>query len=387
MIDRRIVGALAVSLLLHLALLAGPGWIVPGTAQVKSKPLLAELRPPPKLAPQAAAEPAPPPAPQPKPRPKPKPKAAPKPTPELPSVAMPPSPEQVAPPPVEAAPEPELAEAPGKQVPEIPAEPDSAPAPEAPQRAEGQDTGAVAGAPVSTQPPAPADLFPHHGRIYYEAARGAAGFVVGTAEATWLTQGENYQFRLYLQTAGVVALLKRITISYASDGQITGNGFVPRTYRMDQDGQLKESATFDWQARRLAIVSTKGHGSFDLQEASQDFISAIFQLALFPPAQGPAEVWVASGRYYLNRYIEVVGSEELTTRLGTFRALRVRLGREGDDQFDLWYASDLRYLPIRIRWIQKDGSINDLVAVRINYDTDKGKIHLSPPPRAPDPSG
>jgi hypothetical protein len=63
------------------------------------------------------------------------------------------------------------------------------------------------------------------------------------------------------------------------------------------------------------------------------------------------------------------------------------LGREGDDQLDLWYALDLRHMPVRIRWIQKDGGINDFVAVYIEYDTGRDRIHLAPPPPLPVPAG
>lgn len=374
MAHRRIAIALAISLLLHLALVASPGWLLPGAETVKSVPIQAVLRPPPKLAAAPAPETTPPTPPRPATPIKPRPKSRPKP--ELPRAEIPSAVPAV---PAEQA----SAEAPADEVSETGPPSDLAAGDSGPAPSQADEPGAT----VSTPPPAPADIFPYHGRVVFEAARGAGGFVVGTAETVWLTQDGRYQFRLYLQTSGLVALLKRITLTYASDGRITGNGFMPQTYRMDQDGQLKESATFDWEHRRLAIVSNKGHGSFDLMEASQDFISAIFQLAIFPPAESPSDVWVASGRYYTNRYFEVLGTEELTTRLGPLRTLRVRLGREGDEQLDLWYAIDLRHMPVRIRWTQKDGGINDFVAVYIEYDTGKDRIRLAPPPRMPAPAG
>jgi hypothetical protein len=185
----------------------------------------------------------------------------------------------------------------------------------------------------------------------------------------------------------VAALLKRILITYRSEGRITGNGFIPASYRMEQNGQIKEGVTFDWHRRRVSIVSNKGHGEHELMEASQDFISAIFQLALFPPDASPTAVWVATGRTYTQRLLEVVGTEEVTTKLGPLRALRLRLGRDGDEQLDLWFALDVKRLPVRIRWTDRDGGINDFQAGYVEYDDGKQRVRLTPPDTLPAPAG
>ena len=382
-VDRRFGAALVASALLHFFLVAAPGWRLPGEDETRSVPIEARLLPPPRIAAVAAqAAPAPKPAPKPRPRPAPKPRPAPRPRPapppELPQAQLPQQEATVPEPPSEpsaeasAAGEPSAASDQG-EAPPLAAQSDQPPGGETQSR--------------PSPGPATENVFPRHGRVVFSAARGAAGFVVGTAETVWLTEGDRYQFRLYLQTTGLVALLKRVTLSYSSDGRITANGFVPHSYKLDENGELKEAAAFDWERRRLTIASPRGHAAFDLMEASQDLVSVIYQMALFPPSESPADVWVATGRAYTNRYLQVVGTEEVTTRLGPLRALHVRLGREGDELLDLWFGVDVKHLPVRIRWARKDGSINDFQAAYIEYDMGKEKVKLTPPPEFPVPLG
>jgi hypothetical protein len=377
-VDRRFGVALVASALLHFVLVAAPGWRLPGEDETRSVPIEARLLPPPKIA-AGAAEAAPSPKPAPKPAPKPRPRPAPKPRPPPPELPQAQQQETVAPEPPSEPPAQAFAEGQASAASGLGEAPPLAAQSEEPPGGETQSRPAPG--------PATENVFPYHGRVVFSAARGADGFVVGTAETVWLTQGDRYQFRLYLQTTGLVALFKRVTLSYSSDGRITANGFVPHSYKLDENGELKEAVVFDWERRRLTIASPRGHAAFDLMEASQDLVSVIYQMALFPPSESPADVWVATGRAYTNRYLQVVGTEQVTTRLGSLRALHVRLGREGDELLDLWFGVDVKHLPVRIRWARKDGSINDFQAAYIEYDMGKEKVKLVPPPEPPAPLG
>jgi hypothetical protein len=361
--------ALIASALLHAGIVAGPGWQVPDDEEVLTRPIEAVLLPPPMLAaappaPPAAAPPAAAPAPVAAPRPAAPKKPKPAPAPAAPEVQLPaaePSPQQSAPPaePPPPAESPEQAE-PAAVSPEQPA--------------------------ASAPQPSPENVFPHHGRVIFVGMRGTDGFPVGTAEAVWLTEGDRYEFRLYMQTAGLVALFKRVSITWKSVGGITGNGFAPASFKVERDGVFKEGAAFYWDRRKVMVASPRGHHEADLMEGSQDILSAIFQIALFPPVERNIDMWVTNGRTYVNALIEVIGHEEVVTKLGPLRALHVRLGREGDDLLDLWYGIDAKYLPVRIRWVQRSGAVNDLQATTIEYQTGEGKVRLEAPAPPPLPS-
>ncbi len=361
--SRRLTLALVASALLHAGIVAGPGWQVPDDEEVQTRPIEAVLLPPPMI---AAAPPAPP-APVAAPRPAAPKKPKPAPAPAAPEVQLPAaerSPQQSAPP-AEPPPEPSAAESPEQAAP-------AAGSPEQP----------AASAPV----PPPENVFPHHGRVIYVGMRGTEGFAVGTAEVVWLTEGDRYEFRLYMQTAGLVALFKRVTITWKSVGRITGNGFAPTSFKVERDGVFKEGAAFYWDRRRVMVASPRGHHEADLMGGSQDILSAIFQIALFPPVESNIDMWVTNGRTYVNALIEVIGQEEVVTKLGPLRALHIRLGREGDDLLDLWYGIDAKYLPVRIRWVQRNGAINDLQATTIEYQAGEGKVRLEAPAPPPLPS-
>ena len=183
-----------------------------------------------------------------------------------------------------------------------------------------------------------------------------------------------------------MALFKRVTITWRSVGRITGNGFAPASFKVERDGIFKEGAAFYWDRRKVMVASPRGHHEADLMEGSQDILSAIFQIALFPPVENNIDMWVTNGRTYVNALIEVIGQEEVATKIGPLRALHIRLGREGDDLLDLWYGIDAKYLPVRIRWVQRSGAVNDLQATTIEYQTSEGKVRLEAPAPPPLPS-
>jgi hypothetical protein len=366
---RRFVLALVASALMHAAILAGPGWQLPEVEQIQTRPIEAVLLPPPVL----AAAPPTPPLPAPAPAPVPAPRRA--------------APTKPRPAPAPAAPEVQLpaAEQPAERV-----APEAAP-PQPPAALPGQQAAPAAGGPaqpaVSAPLPPPENVFPNRGRVLFVGMRGAEGFAVGTAEALWAAEGDSYDFQLHMQTAGLVALFKRVTITWRSAGRITGTGFAPASFKVERNGIFKEGAVFDWDRRKVMVASPRGHYEAEMMEGSQDILSAIFQIALFPPVESRIDMWVTNGRTYLQSLIEVIGQEEVATRLGSLPALHIRLGREGDDLLDLWYGVGAKYLPVRIRWVQRNGAINDLQATTIEYETGEGKVRLEAPAPPPLPSG
>jgi hypothetical protein len=342
-------------MLLHLGIVAGPGWHLPGKAD--NEPVLLEARlvaPPP---PAAVVHPPAPPEPVPKPRH----------VPPRPRVAAPRVPQVVLPggQPVAAVREPAAATLP----------PDQAAA-----------AGGV-GDPAATAPPAPPPapaneeidvLLPGEGRIRFDVIAGSKGFVVGQAVATWHLDDKTYSIRNVAETVGLVSLFKRAKVTQTSEGRVSAAGLVPQEYVLVRDDPSKvgEAVQFDWAERKLSLRRDGRQSEAELLDGSYDILSLIYQFAWFPPKVSSLEIPVATGKNYGAQHFEVLGEETLAIRMGRFRSLHLRVGRAGDNITEIWLGLDYKNLPLRIRHSAKNGDTYEQQAVDVRY----GDVKLAAPP-------
>ena len=351
--ERRLAVALGVSLLLHAAVVVSPGWRGPSEQEPEQPLIEARLAPaPPDVSPKPAA---------PRPRP-PRPRPAPA-TPQVPQARLP-EPEAV---PGEAStPSPEPAPV-ATQEPAAPAAQEAAP-PLAPVVSRAWPSG--------TEVPLPGE-----GRIRYAVMLGAQGFVVGDAVLTWRLDGNSYSIRNVAGTVGLASLFHRAKVVQVSTGELTVDGLMPKEYSMvrDNSGIPSEAAYFDWNAHRILLVRGSRQTEKELLEGSQDILSMVYQLALFPPAESRMEIPVATGKSYNRQFFQVVGEERLALRLGEFRALHLQVGLPGESTTELWMALDYRNLPLRIRFTDRSKDVYEEVATAIEFQD----VNLTEPARRP----
>ena len=318
-------GVLAV----HLALLYGSG---PALSPAKDAPAPRFATRTIVLAPPAAApEPAPPAPPAPAP-------AAAKPP---PAREKPPAPMQPAPPPAPAAPAPVAA-------------PEPAPAPAAEAT-----PGAAPSAPVRPLVPSVIAL-PQPAVMRYEVTVRARGGLTVTGEASldWWHNGQQYDVKMELSTAGVRARTQR------SRGQITDEGLAPDYF---SDKSRSEQAThFDRQAGRLVFSNNRPQAA--LGPGMQDRLSVVVQLSMLfgaDPAQFPAGTRIAiptAGTREAEDWVfSVEAEEELDLPGGRVRAVKLQRlpRREYDQRVELWLAPGKDYAPVRLRLTNPDGGSVD----------------------------
>jgi hypothetical protein len=235
--------ALVGSALIHLGILFGADWELPGLHGAEPPPvveaILVASRPPETA--RAAA-----PATVPTPTPKPPPRKAPRPAPETPTApppaAVPPAP-NIEPPAPAAVPEPAPAEAP----------PSPAPAAVAPFHS-----------PLATT-----------GRIRYTVIRGEQGFVVGQATHEWEHDQTAYRARSITETTGLAALFKPARVVQTSRGTLDARGLHPAEFRHERVNAV-DAASFDWAGGQLAYAGRQE----PLPEGTQDMLSLYYQAAL-----------------------------------------------------------------------------------------------------------
>jgi hypothetical protein len=324
----RFLAATAISLAAHAVLFAG-AWLDVPRAIPEPEPLEARIV-------SVPAPPPPPPKAQPEPRP-----AAKRP-PSRRVAALPktaPSSPLVLP----AAPEEVFAE-------EAPV----SPAPEAPVE---REVVAMA-APPGPDTPAVRTL-PRKGRIAYTLYYGEDRFSVGRTVQTWEIDDGEYKLASVSETTGVLELFGAQRLNYFSQGSVTRSGFKPEKFLMSRTrrGRTEEAlARFDWDAGTIEFGKSRERRSTALPGNAQDLVSFAYQLALAPPAPGRLRLPITNGSKFETYDIDVAAEEDIATPLGTLRALPVRQVRRPDSEsIDIWLATEYRYLPVRIRFYDREG--------------------------------
>lgn len=332
-----IVLALFASAGIHLAVLLGPGWDLPGLAPDDDAPLNATLLPPPKLAPSIPLAPVKPHRPPPA-----KPLVRPSAPPAAPAIEAIPANTPIAP--AAAA--------------SVDA-PIDAPAPETPADVPATPPDAVPSAPTFTPPPTVADAaLPDAGNLRFIITRGDGGFIIGRNLYTWTQADGRYTARSVSETTGLAALFKTAKAVQESRGEITAAGLRPLSFRNDRNGKV-DSAEFDWQAGKLRY---DGHEDA-LPPGTQDLLSMYYQLGVFVAMQGdvPLEMPIATGRKLAVYRFERLADTHIFYRDADYPAVHLRT-RNGGDTIELWIARDVSLLPVRIRLVDRKGEIFDQLA-------------------------
>jgi len=332
-VSLRLLAAAFVSLLLHAALFSG-AWLRMPQMTPARLPLEARL---------ARAEPIPPPrAVKPAPRPRVVARRTSRPH-RHPAPAVPPV----------AAPSPPSSEEPG--LPEAVSETAEVPAPE------------PIAAPIAEAPPAPpasapasAKVLPRKGRIAYTMYFGSEGFPVGKTVQSWEVEGDGYRLGSVSETTGIVELFRAQRHIYLSEGRLTAAGLQPEKFFMSRTRRGRTEAAqarFDWKAGTLTLGKVPEQRGAALSPQAQDIVSFMYQLALSPPAPGRIRLPITNGSRFETYDLEVLDEEALETPLGVLKTLPVKqVPRPGAESLAIWLAVEYHYLPVKLRFFDRDGN-------------------------------
>jgi hypothetical protein len=230
---------------------------------------------------------------------------------------------------------------------------------------------------ASEPQPKPAPLLarrlPRRGEITYELYLGNNKFNVGRTQQAWELNDDSYRLSSVSETTGLVGRFVRQRLAYESRGKLTANGLRPEhftTQRVRSGRSEDAAADFDWSAM-TAMIGNPQRGVALLADA-QDLVSFMYQLGLLPLAPGRIELPITNG-WKLERYeLEIGGEEQLQTPFGTLRAVPVKqVRRPGQESIELWLAAGYRWLPVRIRFFDREGepSGEQLVSdIRVSND-------------------
>jgi hypothetical protein len=227
--------------------------------------------------------------------------------------------------------------------------------------------------PAAAPVPSLARRLPHKGEIVYALYLGNDRFNVGRTIQSWEINGDSYRLASISETTGLASIFSRQRIAYESRGKLTAAGLRPENFtteRVRSGKSEKAAAAFDWSAASAAIGNPPRNVA--LAADAQDIVSFMYQLGLTPLTPGHIELPITNG-WKLERYELEIGIEEmLETPFGTLRAVPVKQVRHGaQETIELWLAPAYRWLPVRIRFFNREGesSGEQLVSeIRVSED-------------------
>jgi hypothetical protein len=211
--------------------------------------------------------------------------------------------------------------------------------------------------PAAAPAPPLARRLPRKGQILYELYLGNDRLNVGRTQQSWEITGERYRLASVSETTGFAAIFSRQRLAYESNGRLTASGLKPErftTERMRGGKTEKAAADFDWAAAAATVGDPPR--SVALPADAQDIVSFMYQLGLAPLTPGRIVLPVTNG-WKLERYdLEIGGEEQLQTPFGLLRAVPVKqIRRQDQESIELWLAPAYRWLPVRIRFYNREG--------------------------------
>ncbi|MDX5362709.1 MAG: DUF3108 domain-containing protein [Pseudazoarcus pumilus] len=209
--------------------------------------------------------------------------------------------------------------------------------------------------------------WPAGGEVVFDITQGEGGMVIGKGVHRWQHDGRGYRMSTLLETTGLAALLKDFEYTQRSEGDVTPQGLVPRSFVVEQKGRETETATFDWRSNSVLVERSKGRRETEtLARGDLDVLSAWHLASVRPGRELPREITLVSNRGADPAAVEVVGMQDISLPVGKLRALHVRLkAHSGKLDIGLWLSEQHGWAPVRVRLQDRKGKVLDHQAVSV----------------------
>ena len=231
-------------------------------------------------------------------------------------------------------------------------------APPAPEVAAASPAASAASAAVAFE-------WPPSTRLSYRLSGNYRGEVVGGAQVEWVRVGTRYQVHIDI---GVGPLISR---RMSSEGELVGERLLPSRYDEETRVLFREPRRVTILLGPQEIVLANGDRlprADGVQDSASQFIqlAALFATrpALLQPG-GTIEILLALRNRVGAWTYDVLGQEEIRTPIGLLDTVHLRPRRvmSGGTELtaEVWFAPQLRFLPVRMRVRQDEATYLDLV--------------------------
>jgi hypothetical protein len=214
--------------------------------------------------------------------------------------------------------------------------------------------------------PAPAAPPP---RVQMEFAVSSGSMDLGEGRDVLEHDGKSYTVTSELKTVGMAAILYKLDIRRHSRGLVTKDGLRPLHFEEERTRKPKRAADFDWDAKTLRLTDGDKVQTVPLPDNSFDQTSFTYAFAFKGSLDDLPPVNLTDGRKLSDYKYQVVGKEKLKTPIGDLEAVHIRKVQDADDKrgFEVWLSAEHHNLPVRIRYVEKNGQVLDSTITRITY--------------------
>jgi hypothetical protein len=202
---------------------------------------------------------------------------------------------------------------------------------------------------------------PQSGSQSYDVYLGPGRLYIGRTLQTWTISDHTYRLSSSSETTGLAAFFRPYQLDYVSEGRVDASGFHPESFsvRRGRNGARQYAARFDWNAGELTLGPVSAPRKVALPGGTLDVLAFIYQLARAQLVPGRIQVNVTTGNRLEAHTLEIGVEEEIEVPTGTIRVLPVRqLRKPGQESMELWLAPERQYLPVRIRFLDRNGDIS-----------------------------
>lgn len=151
-----------------------------------------------------------------------------------------------------------------------------------------------------------------------------------------------------------------------SQGRVAADGLRPLEFMDERTGRDTARAWFDWQAGTVVMQYKGERHTRPLPPHAQDRLSFLLALSFVPEGTQPIVFNIADGKGGLSHHeYQFAGRERVQTPAGQFNAIKFLREKE-DERAEIWLATELGRLPVRVLVTEQNGTRYDQVATRIS---------------------
>jgi hypothetical protein len=206
-------------------------------------------------------------------------------------------------------------------------------------------------------------------RVQLEFAVSSGSMDLGEGHDVLEHDGKTYTVVSELRTVGLAAILYKLDIRRQSRGLVTKDGLRPLHFEEDRTRKPKRAADFDWEAKTIKLTDGDKVETLPLPENTFDQTSFTYAFAFKASLNDMPPVYLTDGRKLSDYKYKVLGREKLKTPIGELEALHIQKVQDPDDKrgFEVWLSVEHHNLPVRIRYVEKNGQVVDSTITRVTY--------------------
>lgn len=191
---------------------------------------------------------------------------------------------------------------------------------------------------------------------------------LGVGEDHLTHDGNAYQVKSDTIPKGLAALFID-DIRRESKGSVTSKGLRPASFvELGRKNGIR-AAKFDWANHKLQLTEGEQKQTVNLPDGAIDQVSLPYAFAFASAIPEDFKIYVTDGRRLTEYRYRIVGRERIDSALGKIDTIHFEKVRDADDKrsFEFWVAVDQHYLPVQMRFKDKDGRQFDSVVTSIRY--------------------